>query len=47
MNLYGWSKQLFDQAVAERFVKQEKAAAAVGRLKFFNVFGPNEYHKAR
>ena len=24
MNLYGWSKHLFDQAVAERFVKKEK-----------------------
>ena len=45
MNLYGWSKQLFDQAVAERFVKKEKLPPQWAGLKFFNVFGPNEYHK--
>jgi ADP-L-glycero-D-manno-heptose 6-epimerase len=44
MNLYGWSKPLFDQAVAERFVKK-KSCRRNGGLKFFNVFGPNEYHK--
>jgi ADP-L-glycero-D-manno-heptose 6-epimerase len=45
MNLYGWSKQLFDQAVAERFTKKEKLPPQWAGLKFFNVFGPNEYHK--
>ena len=45
MNLYGWSKQLFDQAVVERFVKKEKLPPQWAGLKFFNVFGPNEYHK--
>src|SRR3954469_6075868 len=45
MNLYGWSKQLFDQAVAERFAKQAKLPPQWAGLKFFNVFGPNEYHK--
>jgi ADP-L-glycero-D-manno-heptose 6-epimerase len=45
MNLYGWSKQVFDQAVAERFVKKEKLPPQWAGLKFFNVFGPNEYHK--
>lgn len=45
MNLYGWSKQLFDQAVAERFAKKEKLPPQWAGLKFFNVFGPNEYHK--
>jgi ADP-L-glycero-D-manno-heptose 6-epimerase len=45
MNLYGWSKQLFDQAVAERFMKKEKLPPQWAGLKFFNVFGPNEYHK--
>jgi ADP-L-glycero-D-manno-heptose 6-epimerase len=45
MNLYGWSKQLFDQAVAERFMKKEKLPPQWSGLKFFNVFGPNEYHK--
>ena len=45
MNLYGWSKQLFDQTVAERFTKKEKLPPQWAGLKFFNVFGPNEYHK--
>lgn len=41
LNLYGQSKHKFDiwvmdQPAADRFVG----------LKFFNVFGPNEYHKA-
>jgi ADP-L-glycero-D-manno-heptose 6-epimerase len=45
LNLYGWSKQLFDQAVAERFVKKQSLPPQWAGLKFFNVFGPNEYHK--
>lgn len=45
MNLYGWSKHLFDLAVAERVVKREKLPPQWAGLKFFNVFGPNEYHK--
>jgi ADP-L-glycero-D-manno-heptose 6-epimerase len=45
MNLYGWSKHLFDQAVAERHAKKEKLPPHWAGLKFFNVFGPNEYHK--
>jgi ADP-L-glycero-D-manno-heptose 6-epimerase len=45
MNLYGWSKHLFDLAVAERVAKGEKLPPQWAGLKFFNVFGPNEYHK--
>jgi ADP-L-glycero-D-manno-heptose 6-epimerase len=45
MNLYGWSKHLFDLAVAERVAKGEKMPPQWAGLKFFNVFGPNEYHK--
>ena len=45
MNLYGWSKHLFDMAVAERVAKREKLPPQCVGLKFFNVFGPNEYHK--
>lgn len=45
LNLYGWSKQMFDQAVAERVTKKEKMPPQWAGLKFFNVFGPNEYHK--
>jgi ADP-L-glycero-D-manno-heptose 6-epimerase len=45
MNLYGWSKHLFDMAVAERVARREKLPPQWAGLKFFNVFGPNEYHK--
>jgi len=45
MNLYGWSKQLFDLAVAGRVANGEKLPPQWAGLKFFNVFGPNEYHK--
>jgi len=45
MNLYGWSKQLFDLAVAERVARGDKLPPQWAGLKFFNVFGPNEYHK--
>lgn len=45
MNLYGWSKQLFDLAVAGRVARGEKLPPQWAGLKFFNVFGPNEYHK--
>src|ERR1700738_3080210 len=45
MNLYGWSKHLFDMAVAERAAKGEKLPPQWAGLKFFNVFGPNEYDK--
>jgi len=45
MNLYGWSKHLFDMAVAERAAVGERLPPQWVGLKFFNVFGPNEYHK--
>ena len=45
MNLYGWSKSMFDLAVAERVAKKAKMPPQWAGLKFFNVFGPNEYHK--
>jgi ADP-L-glycero-D-manno-heptose 6-epimerase len=45
MNLYGWSKHLFDMAVAERASRGVKLPPQWAGLKFFNVFGPNEYHK--
>ena len=31
MNLYGWSKHLFDLAVVDRFTQERKTAAAMGR----------------
>ena len=45
MNLYGWSKHLFDMAMAERAARGERLPPQWAGLKFFNVFGPNEYHK--
>ena len=45
MNLYGWSKHLFDLAVAERAARGDRLPPQWAGLKFFNVFGPNEYHK--
>ena len=45
MNLYGWSKHLFDMAVMMRASRAEKLPPQCAGLKFFNVFGPNEYHK--
>lgn len=43
LNPYGESKQQFDQFV----LKQSTAPPAWYGLKFFNVFGPNEFHKGR
>ena len=40
INMYGYSKQLFDLWTL-RFNAENKVAG----IKFFNVFGPNEYHK--
>jgi ADP-L-glycero-D-manno-heptose 6-epimerase len=41
LNMYGYSKQLFDL-----WLIRHKLSAKVTGFKFFNVFGPNEYHKA-
>jgi ADP-L-glycero-D-manno-heptose 6-epimerase len=41
LNPYGQSKQIFDQWV----LKQQKQPPFWAGLKFFNVYGPNEYHK--
>ena len=40
LNLYGKSKLMFDQWVIDSGLTNK-----VTGLKFFNVFGPNEYHK--
>jgi ADP-L-glycero-D-manno-heptose 6-epimerase len=45
MNLYGWSKHLFDLALVERRRRGLSLPPQWAGLKFFNVFGPNEYHK--
>jgi ADP-L-glycero-D-manno-heptose 6-epimerase len=46
LNLYGWSKHLFDRRVARLARGAEAAPPRWYGLKFFNVYGPNEYHKA-
>jgi ADP-L-glycero-D-manno-heptose 6-epimerase len=45
MNLYGWSKHLFDLMLIERLARGASMPPQWAGLKFFNVFGPNEYHK--
>ncbi len=45
LNAYGWSKHLFDQFVAIAVAGGDKKPAQWAGLKFFNVYGPNEYHK--
>ena len=42
LNMYGFSKQLFDQ-----WAFNEGVLDQIVGLKFFNVFGPNEAHKGR
>jgi ADP-L-glycero-D-manno-heptose 6-epimerase len=42
LNPYGWSKQLFDL-----WAKREGVLDKIVGLKYFNVYGPNEYHKGR
>lgn len=45
LNGYGWSKQLFDRWVARRLAEGEPVPVQWAGLKFFNAYGPNEYHK--
>ncbi|MCU0580858.1 MAG: ADP-glyceromanno-heptose 6-epimerase [Syntrophales bacterium] len=40
INMYGYSKQLFDQWCLRYGIQKQVAG-----IKFFNVFGPNEFHK--
>lgn len=45
LNAYGWSKQLFDQFVAMTVNAGGATPPQWVGLKFFNAYGPNEYHK--
>ena len=47
LNAYGWSKHLFDRKVARMIEDGEPRPPQWAGLKFFNVYGPNEYHKGR
>ena len=44
LNPYGWSKALFDLHAVRSAERDSVPPPWVG-LKFFNVYGPNEYHK--
>ena len=52
INQYGFSKQLFDKWVFDHLglwrekIKRDSPLILAG-VKFFNVFGPQEYHKGR
>lgn len=43
LNKYGYSKQLSDEWI----LKQKKKPKVWFGVKFFNVFGPHEYHKGK
>jgi ADP-L-glycero-D-manno-heptose 6-epimerase len=45
LNAYGWSKHLFDRRVARLAAGNASRPPHWAGLKFFNVYGPNEYHK--
>lgn len=45
LNPYGWSKALFDRKVARELQEGRPTPPQYAGLKFFNVYGPNEYHK--
>jgi ADP-L-glycero-D-manno-heptose 6-epimerase len=45
LNLYGWSKHLFDRRIARLVADGAGTPRQWAGLKFFNVYGPNEYHK--
>jgi ADP-L-glycero-D-manno-heptose 6-epimerase len=45
LNAYGWSKKAFD-LYALRAASRGDAPPRWSGLRFFNVYGPNEYHKA-
>jgi ADP-L-glycero-D-manno-heptose 6-epimerase len=44
LNVYGWSKLMFDRWLGRRW---DMLTAPVVGLRYFNVYGPREAHKAR
>lgn len=45
LNAYGWSKAFIDRKIARDVSLDRKTPKQFVGLKFFNVYGPNEYHK--
>ena len=46
LNVYGYSKFLFDQAVRRRLAQTDFSSQVAG-FRYFNVYGPRESHKGR
>ena len=46
LNVYGYSKFLFDQVVRRRLAARADAPQVAG-FRYFNVYGPREAHKGR
>ena len=44
LNVYGWSKSLFDQQVRQLL---PRARSQIVGVRYFNVYGPREQHKGR
>jgi ADP-L-glycero-D-manno-heptose 6-epimerase len=47
LNGYGYSKHFFDQWVLRQVAEKRPCPPNWAGFKFFNVYGPNEYHKGR
>ena len=47
LNLYGWTKHAFDLLVRDAVRRGDPVPPQWAGLKFFNVYGPNEYHKGK
>lgn len=47
LNVYGYSKFLFDQVVRRRVLANGGAGSQVVGFRYFNVYGPREQHKGR
>jgi ADP-L-glycero-D-manno-heptose 6-epimerase len=45
LNAYGWSKHVVDRRIARLRARGAALPPQCVGLKFFNVYGPNEYHK--
>jgi ADP-L-glycero-D-manno-heptose 6-epimerase len=45
LNMYWYSKHIFDQRILDWTKNFTSCTSQVVGLKFFNVYGPNEYHK--
>ena len=47
LNVYGYSKFLFDQVVRQRLAAAGSSHSQIVGFRYFNVYGPRESHKGR